>query len=424
MGKLSDTQLRALKPKDRVYRLNDGDGLTLRITPQGGRYWQARIKTPTGETTVSYGPYPKVSLAEARNAHRDTQKQRREGVLNPNEVKRQARLAKEVEATSRFELVAREWFDVKNGEWAPAYADRVIRRLELDVFPWLGDRPLGDITPPELLKVMRRIEDRGVIETAHRALENCSQVFRYAVATGRATSDPGRDLKDALRKPIPQHFPAITDTDELGQLLRAMDGYKGTYVVRAAIKLAPLLFLRPGELRHARWSEFDLDRAEWSIPAMRMKATRREKINGKPHFVPLPRQAVDVLRDLEKLTGQPDGYVFRGERDHARPMSDATVNAALRALGYAAHRVTGHGFRATARTLLAEELGFRTEVIEAQLAHAVRDANGRAYNRTEFVAERKAMMQKWADFLDTLREAPAKRAKSDCEMYGAAILET
>ena len=220
---------------------------------------------------------------------------------------------------------------------------------------------------------------------------------------GRTASDPGRDLKDALRTPTVKHFPAITDQEELGQLLRAIDGYAGTYVVKAAIRLAPALFLRPGELRHARWSEFDLDRGEWSIPAIRMKARKQEKLNGKPHFVPLPRQAVAILRDLEKLTGRPDGYVFRGERDHDRPMSDSTVNAALRALGFAADKVTGHGFRATARTLLAEELGFQVEVIEAQLAHAVRDANGRAYNRTEFVSERKAMMQQWADYLDELK---------------------
>jgi integrase len=253
----------------------------------------------------------------------------------------------------------------------------VIRRLENDIFPWIGDRPANEITPPELLVVLRRIEGRGVIETAHRALENCSQVFRFAIAAGRATTDPGRDLKDALRAPVVKHFAAITDRAELGQLLRAMDGYVGTYVVRAALRLAPMLFLRPGELRHARWTEFDLDRGEWLVPAMRMKARKQEKLNGKPHLVPLAKQAVAILRDLEKLTGHPDGFVFRGERDHARPMSDATINAALRALGFGADKVTAHGFRATARTLLAEELGFHVEVIEAQLAHSVRDANGR-----------------------------------------------
>ena len=403
MGKLSDAKLRGIKPTAAIRKYTDGDGLFLKVTPKGGMYWQWRIKTPTGETTVTYGSYPKVGLAEARRQHREAQQQRRAGVVNPNALKRQARLAVEHDATNTFETVARDWFEVRRHDWVDTYSGRLMRRLELDVFPWLGKRPVDEIKPPELLEVIRRIENRGVIETAHRALESCSQVFRYAIAMGRTASDPGRDLKDALRTPIVKHFPAITDQEELGQLLRAIDGYAGTYVVKAAIRLAPILFLRPGELRHARWSEFDLDRGEWLIPAIRMKARKQEKLNGKPHFVPLPRQALAILRDLEKLTGRPDGYVFRGERDHGRPMSDSTVNAALRALGFAADKVTGHGFRATARTLLAEELGFRVEVIEAQLAHAVRDANGRAYNRTEFVSERKAMMQQWADYLDELK---------------------
>lgn len=420
MGRLTDAQIRAIKPRTSIYKYTDGDGLFLKVTPTGGMYWQWRIRTPTGETTVQHGSYPKMGLAEARKAHRAAQDQRRAGVVNPNELKRQARRAEQLSAAAGFEAVAREWFGVRRDEWAPAYADRVIRRLQNDVFPWIGGRPVADISAPELLAVLRRIESRGVIETAHRALENCSQVFRFAVATGRATSDPGRDLKDALRMPVVRHFPAITDGEELGQLLRAIDGYAGTYVVRAALKLAPMLFLRPGELRHARWSELDLDRAEWWIPASRMKATKQEKINGKPHFVPLANQAVAVLREVRALTGDRlDGYVFRGERHHERPMSDSTVNAALRALGYASDKVTGHGFRATARTLLAEELGFRTEVIEAQLAHAVRDANGRAYNRTEFLGDRKAMMQRWADFLDELRVVGMRTKRAAQEDAGS-----
>jgi integrase len=408
MGKLSDTRLRGLKPSATIQKFTDGDGLYLKITPVGGMYWQWRIRTPTGETTVTYGVYPKVGLAEARKRHREAQEQRKAGVINPNLLKHCAKQTVELEAKNTFEAVAREWFEVRRHDWVDTYSGRLLRRLELDVFPWMGLRPVDQIKPPELLTVIRRIESRGVFETAHRALESCSQVFRYAIATGRTESNPGRDLKDALRTPPVRHFPAITDQEELGQLLRAIDGYAGTYVVKAALRLAPMLFLRPGELRHACWSEFDLDRGEWAIPAMRMKGRKQEKLNGKPHFVPLPQQAVIILQDLEKLTGQAKGYVFRGERDHGRPMSDSTVNAALRALGFSADKVTGHGFRATARTLLAEELGYRTEVIEAQLAHAVADANGRAYNRTEFLAERREMMQRWADYLSALKAASVK----------------
>ena len=241
-----------------------------------------------------------------------------------------------------------------------------------------------------------------MIETAHRALENCGQVFRYAVATGRSATNPARDLKDALRRPEPKHFPAITDPQRFGELLRACDAYAATPVVRAALKLAPMLLLRPGELRFAEWPEIELDAALWTVPALRMKRELREKLHGAPHLVPLPKQAVAVLRDLHKLTGHAV-MVFRGERHHHRAMSENTINAALRAMGLSAEEVTGHGFRATARTMLHERLGFSPDVIEAQLAHSVRDSLGRAYNRTEFVAQRRAMLQSWADYLDKLR---------------------
>jgi len=259
--------------------------------------------------------------------------------------------------------------------------------------------------------VLRRIESRGVIETAHRALDNCSQVFRYALAIGKTAHNPARDLKDALRRPMPKHFPAITDPARFAQLLRACDGYAATHVVRAALKLAPILLLRPGELRFGEWREVDLDAALWTVPAARMKRERREKVHGAPHLVPLPRQAVTVLRELHSLTGQ-GKRMFRGERHHDRPMSDNTINAALRAMGFAADEVTGHGFRATARTMLHERLGFSPDVIEAQLAHAVRDSLGRAYNRTEFIEQRREMLQTWADFLDELRTDvnPSRRA--------------
>lgn len=399
---LTDIQLRALKAKPVPGKHGDRDGLFVRIDAKGSMRWQWRIRTPKGESTVSYGCYPEVGLAKAREFHRDAREKMRAGI-NPNESKKAARRAiAEPAAERQFEPVGREWFALRRADWAPSYADRVIRRLEADVFPWLGKRPVDEIKPPELLAVLRRIEARGVVETAHRALVNCSQVFRYAIATGRATTDPGRDLKDALVTPMVTHFPAITDPVRMGQLMRAAEGYKGTYVVRAALRLAPMLLLRPGELRHGRWAEFNLDAAEWTVPPARMKRKKAGKLHGKPHIVPLPRQAVAILRDLFQLTG-PEGLVFPGERDHERPMSDATLNAALRALGFPASEVTGHGFRATARTLLAEKLKVPDAVIEAQLAHSVKDSLGRAYNRTEFLDERRKMMQRWADYLDRLR---------------------
>jgi integrase len=261
---------------------------------------------------------------------------------------------------------------------------------------------------------MRRIESRGVIETAHRALQDSGQVFRYAVATGHAKFNPARELKDALRQPNPKHFPAIVEPKRLGELLRAMDNYAATPVVRAALKLAPMLLLRPGELRFAEWTEIDLDTALWQVPAARMKRELRQKIGGTPHLVPLPKQAVAVFRDLHGLTGQ-GKMVFRGERHHERAMSENTVNAALRAMGFSADEVTGHGFRATARTMLHERLGYSPDVIEAQLAHTVRDSLGRAYNRTEFVDQRREMLQTWADYLDQLRSGkdalPPKRKR-------------
>lgn len=411
----SDTTIRNIKPGDPRKRLSDGNGLYLLLFVKGGAHgWRLDYPIHGKRKTLSLGTYPDTGLKLAREKAAQARELVAAGI-DPSDKRKEAKAlhAQAREATERetaglpavgsFEEVAREWFNTRRGDWAPSYGDKIIRRLEVDVFPWLGRNPVDSITPPQLLEVLRRIEGRGVVETAHRALENCGQVFRYAVATGRAPSNPARDLKDALRKPVVQHFPAITDPARLGELLRACDSYQGTHVVRAALALMPMLLLRPGELRHARWAEFDLDAGVWTVPAERMKREKAGKLHGKPHMVPLPVQAVATLRDLHALTG-PDGYVFRGERHHDRPMSDAAVNAALRAMGFARDEVTAHGFRATARTILAEHLGIPEAVIEAQLAHAVPDSLGRAYNRTEFLAERKAMMQRWADYLAKLRK--------------------
>lgn len=398
---LSDKKLQALKRSPEAGKHVDADGLFLKITPAGGMYWQWRIRTPK-ETIVSYGTYPEVSLAEARESHRKARTLRRGGI-HPNSAKRDAKLAERFASDNSFEIVAREWFETKKGEWAKSYGDKILARLINDVFPVIGTAAINSLQPPAVLVALRRIESRGALETAHRALENIGQVFRYAVVTGRIQSDPSRDLKGALKKPTVRHMPAITDPRELGALLRGIDGYAGTYVVRAALQLAPMLLLRPGELRFARWEEFALDDALWSIPPGRMKRTLDGKKHGDPHLVFLPHQAVSILRELHQLTG-PTGLVFRGERDHERAMSENTINAALRRMGYnTTSEMTGHGFRATARTILDEVLGWKKDVIEAQLAHSVSDSLGRAYNRTEFKEQRRKMLQAWADYLDGLR---------------------
>ena len=419
----SDTALRSIKPGDPRRRISDGEGLYLLLFVKGGAHgWRFDYSFAAKRKTLSFGTYPTVGLALARERAEEARRRVAEGV-DPSEARKAAKTAIQLAqaASSRaqaglpalesFEHVAREWYEVRKGDWATSYGVKIIGRLESDIFPYIGTRPIAQIDPPELLTVLRRIESRGVVETAHRALENCGQVFRYAVATGRATSNPARDLKDALRKPLVQHFPAITDPNRLGDLLRASEGYRGTHVVRTALKLAPMVLLRPGELRHARWDEIDLDAAMWTVPAARMKRKKVGKLHGAPHLVPLSTQAVEALRDLHPLTGH-GAFVFPGERHRDRPMSDAAVNAALRAMGFGQAEVTGHGFRATARTILVERLGVAESVIEAQLAHAVKDSLGRAYNRTEFREERIAMMQRWADYLDGLKARPSSTAQA------------
>lgn len=412
---ISDTTIRNIKPGDPRKRLSDGAGLYLLLFVKGGSHgWRLDYTVNGRRKTISLGTYPATTIKLAREKAEAARQSVAAGV-DPSE-QRQADKAERVRAheaqamaaagqpvPGSFEHVAREWYAVKRGEWSASYGDKLMRRLEVDVFPWIGTRPTEAITPPELLAVLRRIEARGVLETAHRARDSIGQVFRYAVATGRATSDPARDLRGALRRPQTKHMAAITDPAKLAELLRAVEGYAGSPAVRIALRLAPLLMLRPGELRFANWGEFDLAAGTWKIPPQRMKRRKDGKANGEPHLVPLPRQAVALLAELAPLTG-PAGLVFPGERDHDRPMSENTVNAALRRMGFDTQaEITGHGFRATARTMLAERLGWDADVIEAQLAHSVKDALGRAYNRTQFHAQRRQMLQAWADYLDTLR---------------------
>ena len=412
---LTDAHLRGIKAQDPRKRLTDGGGLYLLLFVKGGSHaWRFDYTHEGKRKTLSLGTYPDTGLSLARRKADEARRLLAEGI-NPSTARKEARTAivqalegerradAGLPALGSFEEVARSWFDVQRSDWAATYANKVIRRLELYAFPYIGRRPVGEITPPELLAVLRRLEARGVVETAHRVRDTCSQVFRFAVAEGRVTSDPARDLAGALRTHQTKHIPAITEPARFGELLRAIDGCRGIPATREGLKLAALLFLRPGaELRAAEWSEFDLDAALWSVPASRMKRRKHAKENGPPHLVPLPRQAVEILRELRRLTGH-QHFVFQGVRDRSKTISENTLNAALSALGFGPDEMRMHGFRAAARTMLAERLNFDDKVIEAQLAHAVPDALGRAYNRTQFFEQRRAMLQTWADYLDKLR---------------------
>ena len=391
---LTDTALRKAKPTDKVQRLFDGGGLYLEITPAGGKLWRQKYRFAGKEKRLAHGTYPDVSLADARE-RRDAARKLLAAGVDPGEHKKATRAAGEERASNSFEVVAREWFAKQKPTWVDSHADKILLRLENDVFPWIGSRAVADVTAKELLTTINRVVERGAVESAHRILQNCGQVFRYAIVTGRTERNPAADLRGALPPVKETHRAAITEPKAIGGLLRAIDAYTGSLVTRCALQLAPLVFVRPGELRQAEWTEIDLDAAEWNIPAEKMK-TRL------PHLVPLSTQAVAVLLELQPLTGRGQ-YVFPGGRTPKRPMSNNGVLAALRRMGFAKDEMSGHGFRAMARTTLDEVLHFRPDYIEHQLAHAVRDPNGRAYNRTAHLAERRKMMQAWADYLDTLK---------------------
>ncbi len=383
-------------------RLSDSGGLYLEISPAGSKRWFWKYRRAGLEKRMALGSYPDVSLTKARRAQKTARDTKDDGA-DPVQSRKAEKLVAINPAGETFKAVALEWYERQSPQWSPAHSVRVLRQLERDLFPWLGERPISSITPPELLAVLRKTEARGAIETADRGLMNARLIWRYAVATSRAGRDIGADLKGALMPYRGKHHAAITEPDKLGELLRAIERYKGGPIVRTALHLAPILFQRPGELRGAAWAEIDLDAALWTIPSQRMKRTKDGKENGEPHAVPLPRQAVELLRELQPLTGG-GVLVFPGERSHDRPISDNSVRTALLSLGYSSQVQTWHGFRATARTMLAERLDLDPLVIEAQLAHSVKDANGRAYNRTQYLAHRRAMMQTWADYLDKLRK--------------------
>lgn len=388
---LSDTSVRNAKPRDKAFKLYDEDGLFIIISPKGGKWWRFKYRLGGKEKLLSIGTYPEIALKEARERRDQARKLVANGI-DPSDTRKAEKAAGS--SANSFEAVAREWIASHMKDKAASHRDKVLRRFENYVFPWVGQKPVGEITAPEMLTAVKRIEALGKLETAHRALQTAGQVFRYAVQTGRAVRDVTADLKGALPPTTIKHMAAITEPAKVAELLRAIDGFNGTFVVQCALRLAPMLFVRPGELRRARWAEIDLDAGEWSYFVTKTKTD---------HLVPLPTQAITILRELHPLTGQGE-YVFPGGHTPLKPMSEAAVNAALKRMGYDTKtEITGHGFRAMARTLLHEELESDPNIIEHQLAHKVPDALGEAYNRTRFIKQRKQMMQKWADYLDELK---------------------
>lgn len=399
---LSDTKVKNLKPgvkpdgsqTDKPYRVADEKGLYVEVYPNGAKYWRMKYRFAGKEKRLAFGVYPERTLKQAR-AKRDEARNLLADGVDPSEVKRAEKAAQGEAAQNSFEVIAREWFNVKLATKSQGHKDRTWRALEKDLFPVLGKRPIGAITPPELLAALRRVESRGAIETAHRVKQAAGQVFRYAIVTGRAERDPSADLRGALATPAQTHFAAITEPKEVGRLMLAIDTFTGTPTVKAALKLSAYLFCRPGELRHMEWSEINWEEQQWEISGHKMKM-------GNAHIVPLSKQALEILADIQRLNGNRQ-YVFPSARGPSRAMSENAVRVALRTMGYTNEQMTPHGFRAMARTLLDEVLGFRVDWIEHQLAHAVKDTNGRAYNRTTHLPQRREMMQKWADYLDRLK---------------------
>lgn len=409
--------LKAAEAGGKARKLSDGGGLVLEARPTGAGWWRLRYWRDGKEGMLSLGTYPETGLRDARDKRDAARKLLAAGgdpsVARKSEKAERAQ-RREAEALAdaglpgpgTFEHVAREWLaTIHEGKVSEGHAERTRIRLEQDAFPWLGRRPIGEIEAPELLQCLRRVEARGAIETAHRVKNACGQVFRYGVAIGACKRNPAADLKDALKPVQSRHHAAIVDPVAAGKLLRDVMAYEGHPVTRAALKLSALLLLRPGELRHMEWAWLDLDGATLTVPPEVMKRSKADKKDGPPHVVPLAPQAVEILRELYPLTsGEGRRYVFPALTTRERCMSENTVRSALRRMGYGNDDMTAHGFRAMARTMIAERLGVHAEVIEAQLAHAVGDALGRAYNRTQFLEQRRDMMTKWADYLDRIRD--------------------
>lgn len=382
----------------------DGGGMYLLVRP-AGKYWRMDYRFAGKRRTLALGVYPDVSLASAR----EKRQRAREALaddIDPMDLKRTRKAEAEAASNNTVQAVGDSWLQLKKDSWSQTHYARESRNLNKDVYPYLGRRVIGEIEPPELLQVIRKVEARGALDVAHRVLLTSRGVWQHAVATGYATRDITQDIKKALKPHLKRNLPAITKPDALADLLRASDAYQGGPVVRAALAIAPILFQRPGNLRTMRWEDLDLDAGRWTIPSEDMKRTKAQKLNGQPHIVPLPRQVVGILRALHPLTGA-RAYVFPGFRDPRVPMSEAGVNAALHAMGYKG-RHTWHGYRAAGRTILREVLGFDVGVIETQLAHRGQVTHGGAYDRAQFIDEREKMLQQWADYLDELRMAKSE----------------
>lgn len=389
---LTVVQVKNAKPKEKPYKLADERGLYLLVNPNGSKLWKLKYRFAGIEKKLSLGSFLDVSLAAARDARDEARKQLANNI-DPGVLKNSIKRSKKQAAENSFEAIAREWHAKFTPKWTKEHGERILIRLEQNIFPWVGKRPIIEVTAPEILSALRRVENRGAVETAHRISQICGQVFRYAIVTGRAERNPAADLRGALAPVKQQHHASITDPVEVGKLLRAINDYRGSFVTKSALQLAPLVFVRPGELRRAEWDEFDFEKAEWRIPPEKMKMRVQ-------HLVPLSTQAIEILQQLRAYTG--DGkYLFPSVRSSKRPMSENTVLAALRRLGYTTDEMTGHGFRSMASTLLNEK-GWNRDAIERQLAHAERNNIRAAYNYAQYLDERRKMMQWWADYLDGL----------------------
>lgn len=389
-NKLTDSSIKNAKPKESPYKLSDGGGMYLLVKPSGGKYWHLAYRFNSKQKLLALGVYPEVSLKEARLKRDEAKKQLQDG-KDPSEARKEEKRLSVLQAENTFKAIANEWLGRQN-HLAQSTIDKNAWLLGFAIAEF-GHKPVNEVTSPDVLAACRKLEERGVIETAHRVKIKCGQVFRYAIATGRAMYEPTQALRGALKPPVVRHFSAITNPSELAELLKDIQAYKGHYTTVYALQLAPLVFVRPNELRGAKWADIDLEAKEWVFYVGKTKT--------KDFIVPLSSQAVRLLTELKNISSH-SPYVFPSIRSPQRTMSENTVNAALRRLGYTSDQVCGHGFRATARTILRERLNYPTEIIEMQLAHAVKDPNGRAYNRVEFIEQRQKMMQHWSDYLDGL----------------------
>lgn len=389
---LTATAVKKLKPSTKAKKIFDERGLFLLVNPTGSKLWRFKYRFDGKEKLLALGSYPEISLKEARDRREDARRLVANGI-DPSTQRKSLKEVKYQKNSNTFETIGREWLLKFSPSWSQSHLKRVKRQLEKDLYPWIGQLPMDEIDAPTLLSCLRRIEARGALVSAHRVRGIAGQVFRYAISTGRASRDPSNDLKGAMPPAKSKNFSAITEPKKTAELLRAIEAFEGSFVVECALKFSPLVFARPGEIRHALWKNFDLEKKEWRYLVTKTNTN---------HIVPLSKQAIKILSELHPLTSYSE-FVFPSIRTPKRPMSENTINVALRRLGIGKEEMTAHGFRAMARTILDEELGFRPEIIEQQLAHTVKDPNGRAYNRTAHLPQRIKMMQKWADFLDNLK---------------------